>query len=134
MGLPLYGSEFTEKTTPIDGGMERFLDMNKQFTGRDPLVAQQKAGVKRRLIGFIADGRRSPRHENRILAGGAEAGGVTSGVFSPHLNCGIGMGYIDAAHAGEGTGITIDTGKGQIAAKIEPVPFIKQTSIKNTEA
>ncbi len=134
MGFPLYGSEFNEKTTPVEGGMERFLDMNKSFSGKEPIVARQKTGVKRSLIGFIADGRRSPRHENRILAGGAEAGFVTSGVFSPHLNCGIGMGYIDTAHAIEGTGIAIDTGKGEISAKIAPVPFIKQTSIKYTEA
>ena len=33
----------------------------------------------------------------------ADAGFVTSGVFSPHLNRGIGMGYIDAALSGDGT-------------------------------
>jgi aminomethyltransferase len=134
MGLPLYGNEFTEDTSPIDGGMERFLDMNKSFAGKEALVKQQKTGTARRLVGFIADGRRSPRHENRIVEGGKDSGHVTSGVFSPHLNCGIGMGYIDAARAGIGTAIAIDTGRGEIAAKIDPVPFIKQTSIKYTEA
>jgi len=134
MGLPLYGNEFNENTTPVDAGMERFLDMGKHFTGKEPVAALQKTGARRRLVGFIAGGRRSPRHENRILAGGTAAGIVTSGVFSPHLNCGIGMGYIDAAHAADGNGIAIDTGKGEIAANVAPVPFIKQTSIKHTEA
>jgi aminomethyltransferase len=134
MGFPLYGNEFNEKTSPIDGGMERFLDMNKEFFGKGPLLNQQKSGTKRRLIGFIAEGRRSPRHENKILSGGKDAGYVTSGVFSPHLNCGIGMGYIDASCAGDGAMIAIDSGKGEIAAKTGPVPFIKETSIKHTEA
>ena len=134
VGLPLYGSDFTEETTPVDGGMDRFLDMNKQFVGREAVVAKQKAGTSRRLVGFVANGRRSPRHENRIKAAGADAGFVTSGVFSPHLNCGIGMGYVEATHADNGTPIAIDTGKGDITATIEPVPFIKQTSIKYTEA
>jgi aminomethyltransferase len=134
MGLPLYGNEFNEETTPVDGGMDRFLDLDKEFVGREAVLAKQGAGTARRLVGFVADGRRSPRHENRIRAGVADAGFVTSGVFSPHLNCGIGMGYVDAAHAGNGAAIAIDTGKGDITAKIEPVPFIKQTSIKYTEA
>ncbi len=69
MGLTLYGNEFNQDTTPLDGGMERFLDMDKEFTGKKALLEQQKRGVPRRLIGFAADGRRTPRHENRIIAG-----------------------------------------------------------------
>jgi aminomethyltransferase len=133
VGLPLYGNEFNEDTTPLDGGMDRFLDMDKEFTGKKALLEQQKRGVPRRLIGFAADGRRTPRHENRIIAGNRDAGFVTSGVFSPHLNKGIGMGYIDAGLSGEGTGIAIDTGKGEIKAAVENIPFIKQTSIKYSE-
>ena len=59
---------------------------------------------------------------------------MTSGVFSPHLNRGIGMGYVDAAIAVPGTAIDIDTEKGVFAATIERVPFLKQTSIKHPEA
>ena len=44
MGLPLYGNEFTEETTPLDAGMERFLDMEKEFTGKKALIEQRKAG------------------------------------------------------------------------------------------
>lgn len=133
MGLPLYGSELSETTTPFDAGMDRFLDMEKDFFGKAALIEQRKRGVRRSMIGFTVDGRRTPRHENRILAGGADVGFVTSGVFSPHLNRGIGMGYVDAAVAAAGGDIDIDTGKGVIRSKIEPVPFIKQTSIKYSE-
>ncbi|HOT44528.1 MAG TPA: glycine cleavage system aminomethyltransferase GcvT [Spirochaetota bacterium] len=133
MGLPLYGNEFNEDLTPLDAGMERFLDMEKEFTGRKALLEQQKRGVPRRLVGFAADGRRTPRHENRILSGDRDAGFVTSGVFSPHLNKGIGMGYVDAALGAEGTAIGIDTGKGVINASVEKIPFLKNTSIKYSE-
>ncbi len=133
VGLPLYGNEFTEDTTPLDAGMERFLDMDKDFTGRRALLEQQKRVVPRRLIGFATDGRRTPRHENRIVAGDRDAGFVTSGVFSPHLNKGIGMGYIDAGLSGEGTAIAIDTGRGEISAAVEKIPFLKETSIKYSE-
>jgi aminomethyltransferase len=134
MGFPLYGHEFTEEMTPLDGGMERFLDMDKDFIGKQALVKQREQGVFRRLIGFIVDGRRTPRHENRIVSGKSDAGFVTSGVFSPHLNRGIGMGYIDIDRYGGSSELLIDTDKGEIHAMIEQVPFLKQTSIKYSEA
>jgi aminomethyltransferase len=134
MGFPLYGHEFTEETTPLDGGMERFLDMDKDFIGKQALVKQREQGVHRRLIGFLVDGRRTPRHENRIVSGKSDVGFVTSGVFSPHLNRGIGMGYIDTDRHGGSSEILIDTDKGEIHAMIEQVPFLKQTSIKYSEA
>ncbi len=129
-GLPLYGHELTEDTTPLEGALERFLDLEKEFTGKKPIIKQKKNGIKRILAGFAADGRRTPRHENIIKANGREAGFVTSGVFSPHLNRGIGMGYIDIEHSREGADISIDTGKGEIAAKVTKMPFISKTSIK----
>lgn len=133
MGLPLYGSEFTEDTTPLDGGMERFLDMDKDFVGKQALLEQGKRGVCRRLVGFMADNRRTPRHENRIVAGNRDVGFVTSGAFSPHLNKGIGMGYIDAELTSVERNIEIGAGAGIIRASIAEVPFLKQTSLHHRE-
>jgi aminomethyltransferase len=124
MGYPLYGSELTEDITPIESGMERFLDMDRDFNGREALIELKKRGVTKRLVGFLADGRRTPRHGNRIIAQGKEAGYVTSGVYSPHLNRGIGMGYIHAGAGGEGT-ILIDADRGEIEARIVRTPFLK---------
>ena len=130
MGYPLYGDELTEDNSPIEAAMDKFLDMEKEFTGKKPIIKQKNKGIKRKLVGFAVEGRRTPRHENRIIVNGSEAGFVTSGVFSPHLNKGLGMGYIDIQYAAEGNDISIDTCKGEIAAKIEKIPFLKNTSIK----
>jgi aminomethyltransferase len=129
-GLPLYGDEMTEETTPIEAGFERMLDFEKEFTGKDALLDLKKKGPESVLIGFVVEGRRTPRHVNKIIVNGREAGFVTSGVFSPHLNKGIGMGYIRKELAVEGSGIEIALDKGAINAKIEKLPFIKQASIK----
>ncbi len=133
MGLPLYGSELTGDTTPLEAGLERFLDMDKDFTGRQALVEQDRRGISRRLSGFIVDGRRTPRHGNRIIAGNRDAGFVTSGVFSPHLNSGIGMGYIDAELSGLGGDIAIAAGREEIRAKIAKLPFLRYTSLHGAE-
>ena len=130
MGYPLYGHELTENTTPIDAGMIRFLDMGKEFTGKDDLLKQEESGRKKKLTGFVIDGRRRPGQGNRIVVDDKDAGFVTSGAFSPHLNKGVGMGYIDAGHEQTGKIIFIDTGNGKIKARIEITPFIKETSLK----
>ncbi len=130
MGLPLYGNELTEDVTPVEAGMERFINMEKDFNGKGAIIERRKDGPLRSLIGFGVQGRRTPRHENRIELKDREAGFVTSGAFSPHLTRGIGMGYIDTLGSGAGTEIVIDTGKGKIHAIVESLPFITATSIK----
>jgi aminomethyltransferase len=131
-GLPLYGDEMTEDTTPLEACFERVLDYEKEFCGKQALLKQKKKGLEKILIGFMVDGRRTPRHTNKILIGGKEAGFVTSGVFSPHLNKGIGMGYINKGNpAVNAEEIEIVLDKGQVKARIEALPFVKATSIKN---
>lgn len=131
-GLPLYGDEMTEDTTPLEACFDRVLDLEKEFCGRQALINQKKKGLDKILVGFEVDGRRTPRHTNKILIAGKEAGFVTSGVFSPHLNKGIGMGYIYKGNASASAGeIEIVLDKGQVKARIEQLPFIKQISIKS---
>jgi aminomethyltransferase len=134
MGYPLYGNELTEEYTPLDCGMDRFLDMEKHFTGRESLLEQRRRGVRWHLVGFVSSDRRTPRHGNRIHADKGEAGFVTSGVFSPHLNRGIGMGYIDSAGYDAVRDIFIYTGRDEMHATVESVPFLKKTSIHKREA
>lgn len=114
MGYPLYGQDLTQDITPLEAGLERFVDFNKDFIGRDALMRQKEKGVAKRLVCFAADSRRSPRHGFEIYHDGRRAGTVTSGSFSPRLGCGIGMGYVDeplpagaAIVAGEGS-VSID--------------------------
>jgi aminomethyltransferase len=129
-GLPLYGDELTEETTPIEAGFGRVLDFEKEFIGREALLIQQEKGVEKTLVGFVVDGRRTPRHTNKILVNGKDAGFVTSGVFSPHLNKGIGLGYIMKEHC-DIKDIEIVLDKGQVKARVERPPFIKLMSLKN---
>jgi aminomethyltransferase len=58
-----------------------------------------------------------------VLAGGEEAGVVTSGTFSPSLEIGIGMAYLRPDLAEPGTEVEIDV-RGKIrAARIASKPL-----------
>src|SRR5262249_40012274 len=89
MCYPLYGHELDEAITPIEAGLKKFVDLTKDFIGRDALA--KKSGG-RRTVYFTSESRRSPRsHHKLFLPDGQEIGAVTSGTFSPALNAGIGI-------------------------------------------
>ena len=67
-----------------------------------------------------------PRHGYPLMASGANVGVVTSGTFSPTLEKGIAMGYVNAAHASIGSKIQIDVRGKFIDATIVALPFLKK--------
>ncbi len=83
-------------------------------------------GVKRKLAGFILEGKRSARQGMKITQGGKEVGTVTSGCPSPTLGKCIAMGFLDTDLSAVGTQVHIDTGRGEpLPAAVAPLPFYK---------
>ena len=128
MSYPLYGQDLDTKHTPLEAGLDKFVDLSKDFIGKDVLLKQQKNGLKEHLIYFQADSRRSPRHGFAIFDNKQRVGTVTSGSFSPSLGVGIGMGYV-AGDYDIGTLLTIKEAAIEIPVKIIKKPFLKKTSL-----
>ncbi|MDO9513919.1 MAG: glycine cleavage T C-terminal barrel domain-containing protein, partial [Elusimicrobiota bacterium] len=131
MGYSLYGHDIDEKTTPDEAGLDMFVDYDKEFAGKKALLARKAGGPKKKKIAFKSEGRRSPRAHYRILSGVEDIGEVTSGVFSPSLSCGIGLGFIKAGSQPAGDIIISDGGRVELKAKITDTPFLKETSLRN---
>ncbi|MBI4233815.1 MAG: glycine cleavage system aminomethyltransferase GcvT [Chloroflexi bacterium] len=126
-GLMLHGNDIDPATTPVEAGLERFVDMDKgEFIGREALRRQQALGVRRRLVGFATQVRGIPRHGYGILADGKEVGHVTSGGYSPTLDRDIGMGYVALEYASPGSRIAIDIRGKAVPAEVVPLPFYKR--------
>ena len=81
------------------------------------------------MVYFMANSRRSPRHNYQISYDEKNAGTVTSGSFSPSLGCGIGMGYVSSEIAPGGQ-ILLSEGAVSISAKVVDKPFYKHGSAK----
>jgi len=94
MGYPLYGHELDVNHTPFTAGLEKFVDLSKDFIGKDVLLREKADGLKEHLVYFKAESRRSPRNGFGIYEQNKRIGTVTSGSFSPSLSVGIGAGYI----------------------------------------
>jgi aminomethyltransferase len=124
MGYMLYGNDIDDTTSPLEAGLGWTVKMAKgEFHGRAVMVQQKAEGLKRKLVGFRLDGRRVPRHGMRILSGGRPVGTVASGTFSPTLECPLGMGYVEAALAVNGTALDIEAGTTILAARVTARPF-----------
>jgi aminomethyltransferase len=124
-GLPLWGQEMDETTTPLEANLGFAVALDHDFVGREALVEQSELGVPRKLVGFIVNERKIPRHGHRARTSGG-VGVVTSGNLSPVLDRGVGFAYI-APPPGEGeTRLEIEIRDRWVPASISEPPFHKQ--------
>ena len=131
MGYPLYGQDIDEGTTPLEAGLEHFVDFKKDFIGKEALLKQREAGLARKLISFISENKRSPRHGDKIYSDDKEAGAVTSGSFSPSLGFGIGIGYVENGYDWIGAYIAIKNERSELSAQITDKPFYRKGTARN---
>lgn len=126
MGYPLYGHDMNEETTPLEADLERFIDFEKEFLGKEKLVEQKEKGVARKLVGFELLVGGVPREGHVIYSDQKEIGKVASGNFSPTLKKGIGMGYIDVRYSQEGSEILVDIRGKAATGVIVKKPFYRK--------
>jgi aminomethyltransferase len=127
MGFCLYGNDIDDTTSPLEAGLGWITKFTKDFTNSEALKQQKETGVSRKLVGFELTERGIPRHGYEIVdANGNIIGVVTSGTMAPSLNKGIGLGYVPAALATEGSEIFIRIRKNDVAAQVVKLPFYKK--------
>lgn len=125
MGYPLHGHELGPDITPVQAGLGWAVGWKKnEFTGAAALRREREAGPTRRLRGLQATGRGIPRADMTITdAGGTHIGIVTSGTFSPTLECGIGLGFLPPDLA-EGAEVYVDVRGRAVPFTITKPPFV----------
>jgi len=124
-GLPLHGHELGPGITPLQAGLGWVVRWEKgEFRGRDALGAEREAGISRRLRGIVVEGRRPPRSGQQVVVDARVVGEVTSGNFSPVLECGIAMAFVPPELV-EGTEVGIDVRGELIPGRIVAMPFVR---------
>jgi aminomethyltransferase len=121
-GLPLHGHELGPGITPLQAGLGWVVGWKKgEFRGRDALERERADGPRRLLHGLVADGRQPPRDGSPVLAGGVDIGTVTSGNFSPMLERGIALAFLDTGvDAAEGDRVTAVVRGRDLAVTVAP--------------
>ncbi len=126
-GLPLYGHEIDDTTTPLEAGLGTFVKLKKaDFIGRDVLAAQKTAGVGRKLVGLEMVGRGIARQGYELMHAGEVVGRVTSGTHCPTLGKAMGLGYVPTALAEPGCELAVVIRGQQVSARVAARPFYRR--------
>ncbi|MDD2676899.1 MAG: glycine cleavage system aminomethyltransferase GcvT [Methylacidiphilaceae bacterium] len=126
--LPLNGHELSEERTPLEARMAWVVDWDKSasFPGKEALAEKRRRGPDLSLVAFAAERPAPPpRAGYPLLAGETVVGKVTSGGFSPTLEAAIGMGYVNAALATEGTRLTYRVRGTRYSVILKPSPLYR---------
>lgn len=94
-GYRAWGAELSPDDTPLEAGLEFAIDWKKDFLGRDALLQQKQAGVKRRLVLFVLDDPEPVLWGSEpIYRDGQIVGYTTSGSYGHTVGGAIAMGYV----------------------------------------
>ncbi|VAW94209.1 Aminomethyltransferase (glycine cleavage system T protein) [hydrothermal vent metagenome] len=124
-GMNLYGSDMDETTTPLESALGWTIAWepeDRDFIGRSVLVEQKAAGVKRKLVGLLLEGKGVLRNHQPVLIDGLEAGEITSGSYAPSLGTAIAFARV-SANIGERAKVDI-RGK-QVDVRVVKPPFVR---------
>jgi aminomethyltransferase len=130
-GLPLYGHDIDERTSPVMAGLSWAIQKVRRaggaraggFPGSETILKDLAEGPAAIRVGLRPEGR-APMREGTVLwdapEGGRNIGGVTSGGFGPSVDGPIAMGYVPAGTTGTLWG---EVRGRRLPAAIVPLPF-----------
>ncbi len=101
-----FGTELGRDATPAEAGLDRFIDLTKDFQGKQAML---DLGVRFKCVTVLIDGPKDadPWGKEALLHEGAKVGRLTSGGWSVAFGRQIGMGYVSPDLAEVGTKLKV---------------------------
>ncbi len=101
-----FGTELGRDATPLEAGLPRFVDMNKDFQGKQAMIDK---GIRSMCVTLLIDGPTDadPWGKEALLHDGQKIGRLTSGGYSVAFGKQIGMGYVRPDLATPGTKLKV---------------------------
>ncbi len=131
-GLCLYGSDITEKTTPVEAGLGWAIQKVRRpggaraggYPGAAAIERQLTSGTAVKRVGLVGL-ERVPVREGATLhdSHGKVLGHVTSGTLGPTVDQPIAMAYLAANHALPHHEVYADVRGKQQPMRVSPMPF-----------
>lgn len=101
-----FGNELGRDATPMEAGLERFVDLSKDFRGKQAML---DTGIRAKCVTLLIDGPEDsdPWGKEALIANGEKVGRLTSGGWSVAFGKQIGMGYVRPDLAAPGTKLKV---------------------------
>ncbi len=135
-GLPLYGHDLDETTSPVEGDLGFAIAKPRRTAGGFPgaarILKELRDGPARKRVGIRPSGRAPVREGAKILTpDGREIGIVTSGGFGPTVNAPIAMGYVETRFSKPGTEVLTSGRRENELALITALPFVPHRYVRS---
>ncbi|MFG6501400.1 FAD-dependent oxidoreductase [Sulfitobacter sp. 1A13191] len=101
-----FGHELGRDATPLEADLPRFVDLNKEFHGKQAMVDH---GIRAKCVTVLIDGPEDadPWGREVLYNGESRTGRLTSGGYSVAFGKSIGMGYVKPEDAVVGTRLKV---------------------------
>ena len=135
-GLPLYGNDIDETTSPVEAGLTFAVNKARRpggeraggFPGAVRVFQDLQGGVSRRRVGIVGEGRAPIRAGVALFSSDAcetSVGTVTSGSFGPTKDAPVAMAYVATESAEEGTRLFAEVRGKRLPAVVAKMPFVQ---------
>ena len=123
-----YHADMDIKTNPFELGLDRFIDIDKDFdfVGKEALIEIKGKGVSRQQVGLEIKADPMPGPNTRfweIKIKDNTVGKVTSAVYSPRLKKNIALAMIEKRYSKIGTEVQVISGADILSAEVVKKPF-----------
>lgn len=127
----LPGVDTDALSNPLEAGLDWIVKLDKpDFIGRYALSKVAKRPLKQRLIGFQVPGSITIIPGAVTFREGKVAGRVTSSAYSPAVGATIGLAWVGADQARDGTKFDIRVGEQNLQATVQEQPFYDPAGAK----
>ncbi|GIT91184.1 dimethylglycine dehydrogenase [Jannaschia pagri] len=101
-----FGTELGRDATPLEAGLDRFVDLSKDFHGK---AAMEALGIRSKCVTLLIDGPSDadPWGREALYDGDEKVGRLTSGGYSVAFGRSIGMAYVRPDLAVPGTKLSV---------------------------
>jgi dimethylglycine dehydrogenase len=127
-----YGAEFTEEISALEAGMERFIDLSRDFIGCNNIKERQTKGVETKLAYLIFDDQIPAEcfGNEAVFADNQLSGIITSGAYGHRVGHSIAFAYLNPEHCKEGVSLTVETALGSRNCHVSMNASYDQDNIK----
>jgi len=123
VGYSLYGSDIDEDTTPLEAGLEAFVNFDKTFVGKKRCW-HSGGGALPRQGGVSGHLPSLPRHDYEIYCKDERSAPSPAASF-PHARLRIGIGFVKPEIATFGAPLTIRHETVSMEATVVALPFYR---------
>ena len=122
----IWSAEFTQAYTPGQTGMDRWIDWDKDFVGKDAAIAERDGnGPAQKVVTLeIEDGDADASGYEPVWSGDTLSGFVTSGGYGHTVGKSLAMAMVNADQCAPGTALEVHVvGQKRSARVIEASPY-----------